>query len=151
MVHDKIVGHTVDKRPHVLYLFAFCEIVPRAHIRVLHDVCCRFAIPHPREAMSKYLVGMLVIRQKQLLLKRLRDAYLLVICHIRVDSIPCTSQPLNLGNPALCKEFDRGTKDSALVDLMLADWKQIVQEIKAFAEITDAYDNEIVSFQLVGI
>ena len=33
------------------------------------------------------------------------------------------------------------------MDLVLADWNQIVQEIKAFAEITEAY-NELVSFQL---
>ncbi len=36
------------------------------------------------------------------------------------------------------------------LDLMIADWKQIVQEIKAFAEITEAY-NELVSFQLASI
>jgi len=33
---------------------------------------------------------------------------------------------------------------------MLADWKQIVQEIKAFAEIAEAY-KDMVSFQLARI
>jgi len=33
---------------------------------------------------------------------------------------------------------------------MLADWKQIVQEIKTFAEITEAY-RELGSFQLASV
>jgi hypothetical protein len=33
---------------------------------------------------------------------------------------------------------------------MIADWNRTVQEIKVFAEITEAY-NELVSFQLANI
>ncbi len=39
---------------------------------------------------------------------------------------------------------------SDLVDLMLADWNQLVQEIKAFGETTEAY-NELVCLQLASI
>ena len=59
------------------------------------------------------------------------------------------------GRPVLLilviRAHDRqGQKHYIAVDLVLADWKQIVQEIKAFAEITEAY-NDLVSFQFVSV